>query len=123
MGHGFVLVRERLELTWAAYGVAVAPTVGLFEKGKVGSSGDRHTWCGGTHNTGDPHLVEPAGRDGCPGCGRWEEPNFEEPQARVGYQLEAAAGAFTTCTRQMERTNAICVVLPLTSTPTPLLYG
>ncbi|VDM00743.1 unnamed protein product [Schistocephalus solidus] len=61
----------------------------------------------------------PAGRDGCPGCGRWEEPNFEEPQVRVGYQLEAATGAFTTCTRQMERPNAICVVLPLTSTPTP----
>uniref|UniRef100_A0A183SB39 Phospholipid scramblase n=1 Tax=Schistocephalus solidus TaxID=70667 RepID=A0A183SB39_SCHSO len=57
------------------------------------------------------------GRDGCPGCCRWVEPNFEEPQVRVGYQLEAATGAFTNCTRQMERPNAICVMLPITSTP------
>ncbi|VDL93640.1 unnamed protein product [Schistocephalus solidus] len=51
MGHGFVLVGERPELAWAAYGVAVIPT--------------------------------PAGRDGCPKCGRWEEPNFEEPQTNL----------------------------------------
>ncbi|VDL98116.1 unnamed protein product [Schistocephalus solidus] len=38
MGHGFFLVGERPELVWAAYGVAVAPTVGLFERGEVGSS-------------------------------------------------------------------------------------
>ncbi|VDM06490.1 unnamed protein product [Schistocephalus solidus] len=34
MGHGFGLVEERPELVWAAYGVAVAPTVGLFERGE-----------------------------------------------------------------------------------------
>ncbi|VDL98942.1 unnamed protein product [Schistocephalus solidus] len=32
MGHGFVLVGGRPELSWAAYGDAVAPTVGLFER-------------------------------------------------------------------------------------------
>uniref|UniRef100_A0A183T0C9 BACK domain-containing protein n=1 Tax=Schistocephalus solidus TaxID=70667 RepID=A0A183T0C9_SCHSO len=44
-------------------------------------------------------AVSPAVRGGCPGCGRWDEPNFKEPQVRAGYQLEAATGAFTTCTR------------------------
>ncbi|VDL93787.1 unnamed protein product [Schistocephalus solidus] len=34
MGHGFGLVEERPELVWAAYGVAVAPTVRLFERGR-----------------------------------------------------------------------------------------
>ncbi|VDL90369.1 unnamed protein product [Schistocephalus solidus] len=34
MGHGFVLVRERPELAWAAYWVAVASTVGLSERGR-----------------------------------------------------------------------------------------
>ncbi|VDM05759.1 unnamed protein product [Schistocephalus solidus] len=34
MGHGFVLVGERPEVAWAAYGVTVTPTVGLFERGR-----------------------------------------------------------------------------------------
>ncbi|VDM00212.1 unnamed protein product [Schistocephalus solidus] len=40
MGHGLVLVGKRPELTWAAYGIAVAPTVGLSERGRrdVGDS-------------------------------------------------------------------------------------
>ncbi|VDM01370.1 unnamed protein product [Schistocephalus solidus] len=36
-----------------------------------------------------------AGRDSCPGSGRWDEHSFEEPQLIVWYQLEAATGAFT----------------------------
>ncbi|VDL91754.1 unnamed protein product [Schistocephalus solidus] len=32
--HGFVVVGERPELVWAPYGVAVATTVGLFERGR-----------------------------------------------------------------------------------------
>ncbi|VDL94516.1 unnamed protein product [Schistocephalus solidus] len=34
MGHGFVFMGERPELAWAAYAVAVVPTVGLFERGR-----------------------------------------------------------------------------------------
>ncbi|VDM06052.1 unnamed protein product [Schistocephalus solidus] len=35
MGRGFVLVGEQHKLAWAAYGVAVAPTVGLVERGEM----------------------------------------------------------------------------------------
>ncbi|VDM02523.1 unnamed protein product [Schistocephalus solidus] len=60
---------------------------------------------------------KPAGRESCLGCDRLEEPSYEESQVRVGYQLEAAPGAFTTCSRQIERSNAIYVMLPLTNAP------
>ncbi|VDL91728.1 unnamed protein product [Schistocephalus solidus] len=34
MGHGFGLMGERPELAWAAYGVAIALTGELFERGR-----------------------------------------------------------------------------------------
>ncbi|VDL94992.1 unnamed protein product [Schistocephalus solidus] len=138
MGHGFGLVEERPRITQTAaelhYGswfcfsgrttrvtlgrlrVDVAPTVGLFERGEFRKSDipgvEAHT-TPETLTWFSPPVVMvarvwPLGKT-----------NFEEPQVKVGYQLEAATGAFTTCRRQMERPNAICVVLPLASTPTP----
>ncbi|VDL96755.1 unnamed protein product [Schistocephalus solidus] len=47
---------------------------------EVGILEVRHTGCGGTHNTGDPHLVKPTGCACRLGFGFWEEPNFEDPQ-------------------------------------------
>ncbi|VDL96848.1 unnamed protein product [Schistocephalus solidus] len=117
MGHSFVLVGERPELAWAAYGFAVVPTVGLFERGRrevresdipgveAHTTPETLTWFSPPVVT--VARVWPLGRT-----------QLRVATGESWYQLEVAAGKFTSCTRQMERPNAICVVLPLTSIPT-----
>ncbi|VDL94214.1 unnamed protein product [Schistocephalus solidus] len=89
MGHGFVFMGERPKLARAAYGVAVAPTVGLFERGGGGKfwSQTYRVWRHTTPET--PTWFSIPVVTVAPGCSRWEEPNFEEPQVRVGVRMDA----------------------------------